>query len=87
VGSTEHEAPAHTLVMVPIGAPHTFANLTDETVVLLNTFTRISTCSTSMTKEMIADGPPSPEATVATMVRFATEPATDYANARNQADA
>src|SRR6266436_1564267 len=39
VGETTYEAPAGTLVMVPPGAPHTFANPTDATTVLLNTFT------------------------------------------------
>src|ERR1700759_529636 len=39
VGETSHDAPAGSLVMVPPGAPHTFANHTDDTVVLLNTFT------------------------------------------------
>ena len=39
VGETTYDAPAGTLVMVPPGAPHTFANPGDETAVLLNTFT------------------------------------------------
>jgi mannose-6-phosphate isomerase-like protein (cupin superfamily) len=39
VGDTQHQATAGTLVMVPPGAPHTFANLGDEVCVLLNTFT------------------------------------------------
>src|ERR1700722_20832249 len=39
VGETSHDAPAGTLVMIPPGAPHTFANPTGETTVLLNTFT------------------------------------------------
>ena len=39
VGDTTYEAPAGTLVMVPPGAPHTFANPGDEPAVLLNTFT------------------------------------------------
>jgi Cupin domain len=39
VGQTTYEAPAGTLVMVPPGAPHTFANPTDATTVLLSTFT------------------------------------------------
>ena len=38
-GDAEHEAPTGTLVMVPPGAPHTFANHGDEECVLLNTFT------------------------------------------------
>jgi mannose-6-phosphate isomerase-like protein (cupin superfamily) len=39
VGHAVHEAPAGTLVMVPPGAPHTFANAGDEPLVMLNTFT------------------------------------------------
>src|SRR6516225_10535115 len=39
VGQTGHDAPAGTLVMVPPGAPHTFANPGSEPAVLLNTFT------------------------------------------------
>src|ERR1700678_4804535 len=36
VGETVYDAPAGTLVMIPPGAPHTFANPTDETTVILN---------------------------------------------------
>jgi mannose-6-phosphate isomerase-like protein (cupin superfamily) len=39
VGDTGHDAPAGTLVMVPPGAPHTFANPGDEPLVMVNTFT------------------------------------------------
>ena len=39
VGDTTYDAPAGTLVMVPPGAPHTFANPGEEPTVLLNTFT------------------------------------------------
>lgn len=39
VGQTDYEAPAGTLVMVPPGVPHTFANPGDEPVVMVNTFT------------------------------------------------
>ncbi|MBY8888240.1 cupin domain-containing protein [Streptomyces sp. PTM05] len=39
VGDTVHEAPAGTLVMVPPGAPHTFANPGDQPLVMINTFT------------------------------------------------
>ena len=39
VGSTVHDAPAGTLVMVPPGAPHTFANPGDQPLVMINTFT------------------------------------------------
>jgi mannose-6-phosphate isomerase-like protein (cupin superfamily) len=39
VGDAVHEAPAGTLVMVPPGVPHTFANPGDEPLVMVNTFT------------------------------------------------
>jgi quercetin dioxygenase-like cupin family protein len=39
VGHTVHDAPPGTLVMVPPGVPHTFANPGDQPVVMVNTFT------------------------------------------------
>ncbi|WP_042417885.1 cupin domain-containing protein [Streptacidiphilus anmyonensis] len=39
VGTTDYDAPPGTLVMVPPGAPHTFANPGDEPLVMVNTFT------------------------------------------------
>src|ERR1700704_6116224 len=39
VGETTYDAPAGTCVMIPPGAPHTFANPSGETTVLLVTFT------------------------------------------------
>src|SRR6202044_2919191 len=39
VGDQHYDAPAGTFVMVPPGAPHTFANPSDDATVLLNTFT------------------------------------------------
>ena len=39
VGEKDYDATAGTLVMVPPGAPHTFANLTDQPAVMLSTFT------------------------------------------------
>src|SRR3954449_12703394 len=39
VGTTTYLAPKGTLVMVPPGVPHTFANPGDEPVVMVNTFT------------------------------------------------
>src|SRR5216683_4964924 len=38
VGTAVHNAPAGTLVMVPPGVPHTFANPGDQPVVMINTF-------------------------------------------------
>ncbi len=39
VGHDTYDAAAGTLVMVPPGTPHTFANLTDQPAVMLSTFT------------------------------------------------
>jgi pimeloyl-ACP methyl ester carboxylesterase/mannose-6-phosphate isomerase-like protein (cupin superfamily) len=39
VGEKSYDAPAGTFVMVPPGAPHTFANPADVPLVMLNTFT------------------------------------------------
>src|SRR3569833_416647 len=39
VGQDDYDVGAGTWVMVPPGAPHAFANLTDETATMLNTFT------------------------------------------------
>src|ERR1700677_4781992 len=80
VGETVYEAPAGTLVMIPPGAPHTFANPTDATTVLLNTFTPdLYVEYFRDLRDMIAGGQAlTPEATIATMSRYATEPATDF---------
>ncbi len=78
VGDTSYEAPAGTLVMVPPGAPHTFANPGDEAVVLLNTFTPdLYVQYFRDLREMIAGGAAlTPEVIVEVMARYATEPAT-----------
>jgi mannose-6-phosphate isomerase-like protein (cupin superfamily) len=81
VGETTYDAPAGTLVMVPPGAPHTFANPGDETTVLLNTFTPdLYVQYFRDLRQMIADGQAlTPEATVQVMNRYATTAAADYA--------
>jgi quercetin dioxygenase-like cupin family protein len=82
VGDTTYEAPAGTLVMVPPGAPHTFANPGDETTVLLNTFTPdLYVQYFRDLRDMIAAGQSfTPEAIVGVMARYATVPATQYAD-------
>jgi pimeloyl-ACP methyl ester carboxylesterase len=77
VGTSTHDAAAGTLVMVPPGAPHTFANPGDETAVLLNTFTPdLYVHYFRDLRDMIASGRPlTPEATVEVMSRYATVPA------------
>jgi pimeloyl-ACP methyl ester carboxylesterase/quercetin dioxygenase-like cupin family protein len=80
VGETSYDAPAGTLVMVPPGAPHTFANAGDEPAVLLNTFTPdLYVQYFRDLKELAASGqPPTGAAITAAMARYATTPGTDY---------
>ena len=81
VGTKSYDAPAGTLVMLPPGAPHTFANPTDSTTVLLNTFTPdLYVQYFRDLRQMIADGHDLDEtALIDAMRRYATEPATDFA--------
>src|ERR1700722_5895526 len=81
VGDTTYNAPPGTLVMVPPGAPHTFANPGDEPTVLLNTFTPdLYVQYFRDLRDMIAGGQErTPEATIAVMSRYATVPATTHA--------
>ena len=81
VGTKSYDAPAGTLVMLPPGAPHTFANPTDSTTVLLNTFTPdLYVQYFRDLRQMIADGHGLDEtALIDAMRRYATEPATDFA--------
>lgn len=80
VGQTVHEAPKGTLVMIPPGAPHTFANPGDEPVVLLNTFTPdLYVQYFRDLRDTLAGGQElTPEATVAVMSRYGTTAATDF---------
>ena len=82
VGDQVYDAPAGTLVMVPPGAPHTFANAGDEPAVLLNTFTPdLYVQYFRDLHDMIASGRPvTPADAVGVMARYATVPATDYAS-------
>ena len=81
VGTESYDAPAGTLVMLPPGAPHTFANPTDGTTILLNTFTPdLYVQYFRDLRQMIADGHDLDEtALIDAMRRYATEPATDFA--------
>jgi len=81
VGGTTYDAPAGTLVMVPPGAPHTFANLSDQAVILLNTFTPDFYVQYFRDlRDMIATGQQlTPEASAQVMSRYATIPASDFA--------
>ncbi|MFG3294451.1 cupin domain-containing protein [Streptomyces sp. NPDC048179] len=78
VGYEEYDATAGTLVMVPPGAPHTFANVTGEPAVMLSTFTPdLYVQYFRDLRDLFATGgPPSPQASAEVMSRYATEPAT-----------
>jgi len=80
VGQTSYDAPAGTTVMIPVGAPHTFANPTGQTTVLLNTFTPdVYVQYFRDLRTMIAAGQPlTGQALTDVMHRYATEPATDF---------
>ncbi|MET8702012.1 cupin domain-containing protein [Kitasatospora sp. NPDC004723] len=81
VGDEDHDATAGTLVMVPPGTPHTFANPADEPAVMLSTFTPdLYVPYFRDLEEALADGRPlTPRTNADTMSRYATEPATDPA--------
>ena len=82
VGVESYDAPAGSLAMIPPGAPHTFANPGDEPLVLLNTFTPdLYVQYFRDLRAMIEQGGPlTPETTQQVMSRYATEPATSYAD-------
>jgi quercetin dioxygenase-like cupin family protein len=81
VGDTTYEAPAGPLVMIPPGAPHTFANPGDQPAVLLNSFTPdLYVQYFRDLRDMIAGGQElTPESTIDVMSRYATVPATEFA--------
>ncbi len=76
-GEKTFDAPARTLVMVPPGAPHGFANPGDEPAVILNTFTPDLYVQYFRDLRDMAEGgqPPSAELIADVMARYATEPA------------
>ncbi|WP_327071238.1 cupin domain-containing protein [Kitasatospora sp. NBC_01302] len=80
VGERQYDATAGTLVMVPPGAPHTFANTTDQPAVMLSTFTPdLYVQYFRDLQDMIAGGRAmTPQASIETMSRYATVPATDF---------
>jgi mannose-6-phosphate isomerase-like protein (cupin superfamily) len=76
-GEKSFDAQARTLVMVPPGAPHTFANPGDEPAIMLNTFTPDRYVQYFRDVRDLADGgqPPSVPQIAEVMARYATEPA------------
>jgi quercetin dioxygenase-like cupin family protein len=81
VAEKTYEAATGTLVMIPPGAPHTFANPGDQPAVLLNTFTPdLYVQYFRDLRDMIAGGQDlTPAATIQAMSRYGTVPATDFA--------
>ena len=73
VADTTYDAPAGTFVMIPPGAPHTFANPAGEPAVLLNTFTPdLYVQYFRDLRDMIAAGEPlTPDSSAAVMSRYA----------------
>jgi oxalate decarboxylase/phosphoglucose isomerase-like protein (cupin superfamily) len=76
-GEESFDAPARTLVMVPPGAPHTFANPDQEPAIIVNTFTPdLYVQYFRDLRDMTASGqPPSAGLITDLMSRYATEPA------------
>jgi quercetin dioxygenase-like cupin family protein len=81
VGDEDHDATTGTLVMVPPGTPHTFANLTDQPAVMLSTFTPDLYVQyfRDLQKVLAGGRPLTPQANIDAMSRYATEPATNLA--------
>ncbi|MFI2763577.1 cupin domain-containing protein [Streptomyces echinatus] len=77
VGDEDYDATRGTLVMVPPGTPHTFANLTDQPAVMLSTFTPdLYVQYFRDLADVLADGRRlTPQVNIDTMNRYATEPA------------
>jgi quercetin dioxygenase-like cupin family protein len=76
-GEKSFDAPARTLVMVPPGQPHTFANPGEEPAIVLNTFTPdLYVQYFRDMRDLAAAGQaPSPGLITSVMARYATEPA------------
>ncbi len=80
IGDQDHDAEPGTLVMVPTGAPHTFANPFDEPAVLVTTFTPDHYVHYFRDlRDATAAGPPDPDELNTIMARYATEVSTEYA--------
>ena len=84
VRDKDYDAAQGTLVMVPPGAPHTFANVTDQEAVMLSIFTPdLYVQYFRDLQAMIAGGQAlTPRANIQAMSRYATEPATEFAGGR-----
>ncbi|GGY08401.1 cupin domain-containing protein [Streptomyces anandii] len=81
VGDRDYDATAGTLVMVPPGTPHTFANPTGQPAVMLSTFTPdLYVQYFRDLQDVLTDGRPlTPQANIDVMSRYGTEPAAGQA--------
>ncbi|MFC5643182.1 cupin domain-containing protein [Kitasatospora cinereorecta] len=79
VGDEDYDATPGTLVMVPPGTPHTFANPGDQPAVMLSTFTPDLYVQyfRDLQEELAGGRPLTPRANIDAMRRYATEPAAD----------
>lgn len=81
IGDQDHVAGTGTFVMVPTGAPHTFANPGDDEAVLLTAFTPdLYLQYFRDLRDVAAAGPPQISDTVALMAHYDTETSTEYAS-------
>jgi len=79
IGAQDHDARPGTLVVVPPGAPHTFANPGDEPAVLLTTFTPDHYIQYFRERrDALATGASTGAELEAIMARYATETSTEY---------
>jgi mannose-6-phosphate isomerase-like protein (cupin superfamily) len=80
VGRTVHDALPGTLVMVPPGVPHTFANPGDVPAVMVNTFTPdlYVTYFRDLADTFANGGKSMSQAAAEVMGRYATTPATEF---------
>lgn len=80
IGDEDHNAGPGTLVMVPPGAPHAFANPGDEPAQLLTSFTPAFYVQYFRDmRDLATAGPPSAHDVEAIMARYATELSDEYA--------
>jgi mannose-6-phosphate isomerase-like protein (cupin superfamily) len=81
VGDKDYDAAPGTLVMVPPGVPHTFANPGDQPAIMVNTFTPDLYVQyfRDLRDQLAAGGDLTPQVTIEAMSRYATVPATDFA--------
>ena len=81
VGHEVHDAIAGTFVLVPPGAPHTFENPTDQSAVMLSTFTPDLYVQyfRDLQEQFATGAAPAADAHLETMRRYATTPAEEFA--------